>query len=50
MDAAVETATWWSYADADQGLLAVIVLAVGLAAVAYVGRRMVGALRERKRR
>jgi uncharacterized membrane protein len=50
MDAAVETATWWSYADADQTALAVIVVMVGLAAAAYVGRRIAGVVRERKRR
>jgi hypothetical protein len=50
MDAALETATWWSYAEADRGVLAVIVLAVGLAAASYVGRRIAGAVRERRRR
>ena len=50
MDAAQGTATWWSYANADRTALTLVVVVVVLAAVAYVGRRIAGAARERKRR
>ena len=50
MEAALGTATWWSYADADRTALTAVVVIVALAAVAYVGRRIAVAVRERKRR
>ena len=50
MEAVMGTATWWSYANADRTALTAVVVVVSLAAVAYVGRRITGAVRERKRR
>ncbi len=50
MDAAVVSGTWWSYASADRTALMVVVVVVALAATAYVGRRITGAVRERRRR
>ena len=50
MEAVLGTATWWSYANADRTALTAVVVLVALAAVAYVGRRITGAVRERKRR
>ena len=50
MDAAVVSGTWWSYASADRTALLVVVVVVALAATAYVGRRITGAVRERRRR
>ncbi len=49
MDAAV-IATWWSYASADRTALTVVVVVVAAAAAAYVGRRITGVVRDRKRR
>jgi hypothetical protein len=50
MEGALGTAAWWSYANADRTALTAVVVVVALAAVAYVGRRLTGAVRERKRR
>ncbi|HVV82799.1 MAG TPA: hypothetical protein VHE35_06950 [Kofleriaceae bacterium] len=44
------TATWWSYADADRTALVVAVVVVGVAAAAFVGWRIAGAVREHRRR
>lgn len=49
MEAALGTATWWSYASADRTALTAVVVIVALAAVAYVGRRITGVVRERRR-
>lgn len=50
MSVAGASATWWSYADGNRTALAVVVVVVSLAAAAYVGGRVVGAVRARKRR
>jgi hypothetical protein len=50
MDEGLVIATWWSYADADRTALTVVVVLVALAAAAYVGWRLAGIARGRKRR
>jgi len=48
MNVAVVSATWWSYADGNRTALAVVVVVVTLAAAAYVGQRLIGAVRKRR--
>jgi hypothetical protein len=50
MDVGLVNAEWWSYADADRTVLTLVVVLVALAAAGYVGWRVAGSLRERKRR
>ena len=50
MDEGLVIATWWSYADADRTALTVVVVLVALAAAVYVGWRIAGTARGRKRR
>lgn len=49
MNVAGVSATWWSYADGNRTVLAVVAVVVTLAAAAYVGQRIAGAVRHRKR-
>lgn len=43
-------AQWWSYADGDETVLAIVVAALAVSAVLYVGSRIYTELERRRRR
>jgi hypothetical protein len=41
-------ATWWGYAEGNRALVSAVVALIVIAAVAFVARRVVHSLRERR--
>lgn len=42
MHPADTVATWWSFAEADETLMGVVVVVLSIAAIAYVATRVIG--------
>lgn len=42
-------ATWWGYAEGNPAIVTAVVALIAVAAVAFVARRVVSGLRERRR-
>lgn len=47
-DLAHATAVWWSYAEANPTVVGVVVVALAIAAIAFVGTRVVARARRRR--